>query len=140
MRSPKSHGEEGTRREMRPLLLQKGSFSDYGIVLWASRLCTSGKALSMLKGLVVNIVLQGSSDESTPSKMLHTTTVALQLTSEQWSIVLAGISDLTRPAESLSFTQNIALTATGVIWTRWCFVIKPRNILYEQTPVLEILF
>ncbi|KAL6721877.1 hypothetical protein ACLMJK_000982 [Lecanora helva] len=49
--------------------------------------------------------------------------------SNQWSIVLAGISDLARPAESLSFTQNIALTATGVIWTRWCFVIKPRNIL-----------
>ncbi|KAL9126802.1 MAG: hypothetical protein Q9175_007856 [Cornicularia normoerica] len=47
----------------------------------------------------------------------------------KWSIVLAGISDFARPAESLSLTQNVALTATGVIWTRWCFVIKPRNLL-----------
>ncbi|CAF9911442.1 Mitochondrial pyruvate carrier 2 [Imshaugia aleurites] len=47
----------------------------------------------------------------------------------KWSIVLAGVSDFARPAESLSLTQNIALTATGVIWTRWCFVIKPRNLL-----------
>ena len=51
------------------------------------------------------------------------------MTSGQWSIVLAGISDFARPAESLSLTQNVALTATGVIWTRWCFVIKPRNLL-----------
>ncbi|CCU75245.1 putative UPF0041 domain protein [Blumeria hordei DH14] len=47
----------------------------------------------------------------------------------KWSLVLAGISDLYRPAEKLSLTQNLALTATGLIWTRWCFVIKPRNIL-----------
>lgn len=47
----------------------------------------------------------------------------------QWSIVLAGISDFYRPAESLSLTQNAALTATGLIWTRWCLIIKPRNIL-----------
>ncbi|KAK4694434.1 hypothetical protein P7C71_g3147, partial [Lecanoromycetidae sp. Uapishka_2] len=47
----------------------------------------------------------------------------------KWSLVLAGVSDFARPAESLSLTQNLALTATGAIWTRWCFVIKPRNIL-----------
>lgn len=27
-------------------------------------------------------------------------------------------------------TQNVALTCTGAIWTRWCLIIKPRNILY----------
>lgn len=47
----------------------------------------------------------------------------------KWSLVLAGISDLYRPAEKLSLTQNLALTATGMIWTRWCFVIKPKNLL-----------
>ncbi|KAL2758493.1 hypothetical protein ACRALDRAFT_1068801 [Sodiomyces alcalophilus JCM 7366] len=47
----------------------------------------------------------------------------------KWGIVLAGISDFFRPAENLSVTQNGALTATGLIWTRWCFIIKPRNIL-----------
>lgn len=47
----------------------------------------------------------------------------------KWSLVIAGISDLARPAEKLSLTQNLALVATGTIWTRWCFVISPRNIL-----------
>ncbi|RDW92526.1 mitochondrial pyruvate carrier [Coleophoma crateriformis] len=47
----------------------------------------------------------------------------------KWALVLAGIADLTRPAEKLSLTQNAALTATGIIWTRWCLIIKPRNIL-----------
>ncbi|KAF4464783.1 FMP43 Found in Mitochondrial Proteome [Fusarium albosuccineum] len=36
----------------------------------------------------------------------------------QWALVLAGISDFARPAEKLSFTQNLALTCTGIIWTR----------------------
>lgn len=47
----------------------------------------------------------------------------------KWAIVIAGVSDFARPAEKLSLTQNGALTATGLIWTRWCFVIKPRNVL-----------
>ncbi|KID89908.1 UPF0041 domain protein [Metarhizium guizhouense ARSEF 977] len=47
----------------------------------------------------------------------------------QWALVLAGISDFARPAEKLSFTQNFALTCTGLIWTRWCLIIKPKNYL-----------
>ncbi|KAI1140646.1 UPF0041-domain-containing protein [Hypoxylon sp. FL0543] len=47
----------------------------------------------------------------------------------KWALVLAGISDFARPAEKLSVTQNGALTATGLIWTRWCFVITPKNYL-----------
>ncbi|ERS99521.1 uncharacterized protein SPSK_03622 [Sporothrix schenckii 1099-18] len=47
----------------------------------------------------------------------------------KWALVIAGISDLARPAEKLSVTQNVALTATGLIWTRWCLIIKPRNIM-----------
>ncbi|EHL00989.1 putative UPF0041 protein C24B11.09 [Glarea lozoyensis 74030] len=47
----------------------------------------------------------------------------------KWSLVLAGVSDFYRPPEKLSLTQNAALTATGAIWTRWCLIIKPRNIL-----------
>ncbi|KAF7889663.1 uncharacterized protein EAF02_002078 [Botrytis sinoallii] len=50
----------------------------------------------------------------------------------KWALVLAGISDLARPAEKLSLTQNAALTATGIIWTRWCLIIKPRNILTNK--------
>jgi len=47
----------------------------------------------------------------------------------KWAIVLAGVSDFYRPADKLSLTQNVALTATGAIWTRWCLIIKPRNVL-----------
>ncbi|TVY49176.1 putative mitochondrial pyruvate carrier 2 [Lachnellula cervina] len=47
----------------------------------------------------------------------------------KWCLVIAGISDFYRPAEKLSLTQNAALTATGAIWTRWCLIIKPRNVL-----------
>ncbi|TPX10747.1 uncharacterized protein E0L32_008316 [Thyridium curvatum] len=47
----------------------------------------------------------------------------------KWALVIAGISDLGRPAEKLSATQNAALTATGLIWTRWCLIIKPKNYL-----------
>lgn len=46
----------------------------------------------------------------------------------KWGMVIAGASDFSRPAESLSFTQNFALMCTGAIWTRWCFVIRPKNI------------
>ncbi|KAF3942212.1 hypothetical protein ABW19_dt0200218 [Dactylella cylindrospora] len=48
----------------------------------------------------------------------------------KWGLVIAGISDFYRPAEKLSLTQNLALTATGSIWTRWCLIIKPKNYLY----------
>ncbi|KZF20838.1 UPF0041-domain-containing protein [Xylona heveae TC161] len=47
----------------------------------------------------------------------------------KWGLVLAGISDFARPASALSLTQNIALMATGMIWTRWCLIIKPKNVL-----------
>ncbi|KAI1097731.1 UPF0041-domain-containing protein [Jackrogersella minutella] len=47
----------------------------------------------------------------------------------KWAIVITGISDFARPADKLSLTQNGALTATGLIWTRWCFVITPKNYL-----------
>lgn len=52
----------------------------------------------------------------------------------KWGLVLAGISDFARPAEKLSLTQNGALTATGLIWTRWCLIIKPKNYLCVSLP------
>lgn len=63
-------------------------------------------------------------------KMLWLT---LEFAKKQWALVLAGISDFARPAEKLSFTQNFALTCTGLIWTRWCLIIKPKNYLYVPT-------
>ncbi|PLW56839.1 hypothetical protein PCANC_01193 [Puccinia coronata f. sp. avenae] len=45
----------------------------------------------------------------------------------KWGLVAAGVKDLSRPAEKLSLSQNIALSATGLIWVRYSFVITPVN-------------
>lgn len=45
----------------------------------------------------------------------------------KWCLVAAGLKDLSRPAEKLSISQNLALTATGFIWVRYSFVITPVN-------------
>lgn len=45
----------------------------------------------------------------------------------KWCLVGAGLADMFRPVEKLSVYQNTALTATGLIWTRYCFVIIPIN-------------
>ncbi|XP_071537136.1 mitochondrial pyruvate carrier 2-like [Panulirus ornatus] len=45
----------------------------------------------------------------------------------KWGLVIAGLGDLTRPAEKLSASQSGALAATGLIWSRYSLVIYPRN-------------
>ncbi|KAF7302937.1 Mitochondrial pyruvate carrier [Mycena kentingensis (nom. inval.)] len=45
----------------------------------------------------------------------------------KWLLVGAGLSDMARPAEKLSASQNVALAATGFIWVRYSFVITPVN-------------
>ncbi|WWD17537.1 hypothetical protein CI109_101978 [Kwoniella shandongensis] len=45
----------------------------------------------------------------------------------KWALVAAGVKDLSRPAEKLSVSQNVALAATGFIWVRYSFVITPVN-------------
>ncbi|ODV81193.1 UPF0041-domain-containing protein, partial [Suhomyces tanzawaensis NRRL Y-17324] len=48
----------------------------------------------------------------------------------KWALVIAGINDIQRPVDKISGTQQVALFATGTIWTRWAgFVIRPRNFL-----------
>lgn len=48
----------------------------------------------------------------------------------KWGLVIAGLNDMQRPVEKISGTQQVALFATGAIWTRWAgFAIKPRNYL-----------
>ncbi|RDB25324.1 putative mitochondrial pyruvate carrier 2 [Hypsizygus marmoreus] len=45
----------------------------------------------------------------------------------KWCLVAAGLKDLSRPADKLSVSQNLALTATGFIWVRYSLVITPVN-------------
>nr|UQT18575.1 MPC2 [Ganoderma lucidum] len=45
----------------------------------------------------------------------------------KWCLVAAGLKDLSRPADKLSVSQNLALAATGFIWVRYSLVITPIN-------------
>ncbi|KAI9007073.1 putative FMP43-protein found in mitochondrial proteome [Gaertneriomyces semiglobifer] len=45
----------------------------------------------------------------------------------KWGLVIAGLGDLSRPADKLSMTQTVALAATGIIWSRYSLVITPKN-------------
>ncbi|KAM8704383.1 hypothetical protein ACLKA7_008913 [Drosophila subpalustris] len=45
----------------------------------------------------------------------------------KWGLVIAGLSDLTRPADTISVTACGALAATGIIWSRYSLVIIPKN-------------
>jgi len=45
----------------------------------------------------------------------------------KWSLVIAGLGDLARPAEKISISQSAALSATGLIWARYSLVIIPKN-------------
>nr|CAD7460859.1 unnamed protein product [Timema tahoe] len=49
------------------------------------------------------------------------------LAREAGSLVIAGLSDLSRPAEKLSVPQSAALSATGLVWSRYSMVIIPKN-------------
>nr|XP_032522441.1 mitochondrial pyruvate carrier 2-like isoform X2 [Danaus plexippus plexippus] len=45
----------------------------------------------------------------------------------KWGLVVAGLGDLNRPAETLSISQSLSLAITGVIWSRYSLIIKPKN-------------
>ena len=42
-------------------------------------------------------------------------------------ITFSNIGDLEKPAELISTNQQLAIFATGVIWTRYSFVVTPVN-------------
>uniref|UniRef100_A0A336L9Q6 Mitochondrial pyruvate carrier n=1 Tax=Culicoides sonorensis TaxID=179676 RepID=A0A336L9Q6_CULSO len=45
----------------------------------------------------------------------------------KWGLVVAGLSDLRRPADQLSINTSASLLATGIIWSRYSLVIIPKN-------------
>jgi len=45
----------------------------------------------------------------------------------KWCLVAAGLKDMSRPADKLSVSQNLALAGTGFIWVRYSLVITPIN-------------
>ncbi|KAK2582336.1 hypothetical protein KPH14_004673 [Odynerus spinipes] len=45
----------------------------------------------------------------------------------KWGLVIAGLGDLSRPADKISIGQSTSLAMTGVIWTRYSLAITPKN-------------
>jgi len=45
----------------------------------------------------------------------------------KWGISFANIADFQRPVERVSYPQQVAVTATGIIWTRYSTQIRPAN-------------
>jgi hypothetical protein len=45
----------------------------------------------------------------------------------KWGISIANVADFSKPPEKLSYPQQIAVTATGVVWSRYSTVITPKN-------------
>ncbi|XP_023948110.2 mitochondrial pyruvate carrier 2-like isoform X2 [Bicyclus anynana] len=45
----------------------------------------------------------------------------------KWALVLASLDEYRRPLDKVSPTQAATLAATGLIWTRYCLVIRPVN-------------
>ena len=45
----------------------------------------------------------------------------------KWLITIANIGDFSKPAENISANQQIAISATGVIWARYATQITPIN-------------
>ncbi|GAB4846094.1 Mitochondrial pyruvate carrier 4 [Ancistrocladus abbreviatus] len=45
----------------------------------------------------------------------------------KWAISIANVADFSKPPEKLSYPQQIAVTATGLIWSRYSLVIIPKN-------------
>jgi hypothetical protein len=43
----------------------------------------------------------------------------------KWGITFANIADFQRPPESISTPQQVAVTATGLIWSRFATQIIP---------------
>ncbi|XP_073387375.1 mitochondrial pyruvate carrier 4 isoform X2 [Physcomitrium patens] len=45
----------------------------------------------------------------------------------KWGISIANIADFQKPADKISYPQQLAVTATGLIWSRYSMVITPKN-------------
>lgn len=45
----------------------------------------------------------------------------------KWGITIANIADLQKPPEKVSYPQQCAVTATGIIWSRFSTQIVPVN-------------
>ncbi|CAL1354102.1 unnamed protein product [Linum trigynum] len=45
----------------------------------------------------------------------------------KWAISLANVADFVKPPDMVSYPQQLAVVATGVIWSRYSMAITPKN-------------
>ncbi|KAK1444235.1 mitochondrial pyruvate carriers like protein [Babesia gibsoni] len=45
----------------------------------------------------------------------------------KWGISIANLADINRPTDKMSLPQQLAVTCTGMIWSRYSMVIIPKN-------------
>ncbi|URE27339.1 hypothetical protein MUK42_17151 [Musa troglodytarum] len=45
----------------------------------------------------------------------------------KWGISIANVADFAKPPEKISYPQQVAVTCTGLIWSRYSTVITPKN-------------
>ncbi|XP_076380834.1 mitochondrial pyruvate carrier 2 [Megalopta genalis] len=55
------------------------------------------------------------------------TTVFFWAPTFKWGLVAAGIGDINRPPNTISLSQTASLMITGAIWSRYSWIILPRN-------------
>ncbi|CAN1242293.1 Mitochondrial pyruvate carrier 4 [Linum perenne] len=46
----------------------------------------------------------------------------------KWGISIANIADFAKPPDVISYPQQIAVVATGVVWSRYSMAITPKNL------------
>jgi len=79
------------------------------------------QAMCNILGVCVRERAHGTTPRSHPPPIVQ------QAPTFKWCITIANIADLKRPIENVSLPQQVAVTATGVLWSRYSFVITPVN-------------
>mmetsp|Transcript_19989 Transcript_19989/g.28719 ORF Transcript_19989/g.28719 Transcript_19989/m.28719 type:complete len:252 (-) Transcript_19989:146-901(-) len=64
---------------------------------------------------------------STSSHPAGPFTIFFWAPTSKWMLSGTNLLNLDKPTDTISFAQTAALTATGLIWTRYSFVITPVN-------------
>jgi hypothetical protein len=89
----------------------------------AAAIFTSNKAHAIMSAPTVpSFIRNFSSHPAGPF------TIFFWAPTSKWLLSGANLLNIDKPTDTISLAQTAALTATGVIWTRYSFVISPINV------------
>lgn len=78
------------------------------------------QARAQRRSFIFQLLSSSTSTSFSPPKLPRAPTF-------KWGITFANIADFSRPADQISTPQQCAVTATGVIWSRFATQIVPVN-------------